>query len=86
MRKFTIAVIALMLGALALSGCGRKGPLELPPETAKQQAANAQQQDIEVAPNDKPVVLDGTGRSIELGPAAQGQDEGDSFFLDALIQ
>ena len=87
MRYTTIAV--LMLGALALTACGRKGPLELPPETPQQAARAAKQQnqpDIQIAPNDKPIVFDGSGDGIEAGPAAQGQNSGGAFFLDALIQ
>ena len=94
MTKLVFTATVLLAGTLALASCGRKGPLELPPENPSQQAAqqkNAGDQsspDIQIAPDDKPIVLDGSGRSIELGPDAVGQNAGDddSFFLDALIQ
>ena len=35
------AVIVLAAAALALSGCGRKGPLDLPPNAAQPLAATA---------------------------------------------
>jgi predicted small lipoprotein YifL len=41
------ALVALAL--LALSGCGRRGPLELPPEYQAQGAALKAQQDAELA-------------------------------------
>jgi predicted small lipoprotein YifL len=41
------AFVALAL--LALSGCGRRGPLELPPEYQAQGAALKAQQDAELA-------------------------------------
>ncbi|TCT39086.1 LPS translocon maturation chaperone LptM [Martelella mediterranea] len=90
MRKITIATAALFMSALALSSCGRKGPLEVPPANpqtqavaAEKQNATASQPDIQIAPNDKPVVFDGSGDMINTGPTASS--DGNQFFLDRLL-
>jgi len=36
MTKIRIAIVALMVSTLFLSACGRRGPLEAPPDLEKQ--------------------------------------------------
>ncbi|AQZ51540.1 putative small periplasmic lipoprotein [Martelella mediterranea DSM 17316] len=85
MKTITIAVVALM--ALSLSSCGRRGPLEVPPPTPEQQARAAKTQSeptIRLAPNDKPIVFDGSGDDvINAGPDAAV--DGEPFLLDPLL-
>ncbi|QQM31060.1 lipoprotein [Martelella lutilitoris] len=87
MRKDRIAVAALLASALVLTACGRRGPLEVPPATPKQaerEAKNANTPAIRIAPNDKPVILDGSGDNvINAGPDAAV--DGEPFFLDSLL-
>ena len=40
-----VSILALALVAMGLSGCGRRGPLELPPETQARGAALKSQQE-----------------------------------------
>lgn len=50
MPRFNLlTVVALGLAALALAACGRRGPLELPPEVQAQGAALKAQQEAELA-------------------------------------
>jgi len=46
-RSFKFALLATAIFALGLSGCGRRGPLELPPETQARGAALKAQQEAE---------------------------------------
>jgi predicted small lipoprotein YifL len=48
-RSRALAAVSLLLAAMALAGCGRRGPLELPPEYQAQGAALKAQQDAELA-------------------------------------
>lgn len=48
-RSRLFLIIAAALAASALAGCGRRGPLELPPEAQAQGAALKAQQDAELA-------------------------------------
>ncbi|WP_174803497.1 LPS translocon maturation chaperone LptM [Martelella limonii] len=89
-KTVTIAVLALM--ALSLGACGRRGPLEVPPPTPKQQARAASAQaaggeaepTIQLAPNDKPIIFDGSGDNvINAGPDAAV--DGEPFLLDPLL-
>lgn len=48
-RSRLCTLFAAALAVLALSGCGRRGPLELPPEYQAQGAALKAQQDAELA-------------------------------------
>jgi predicted small lipoprotein YifL len=48
-RTRLFAILAATLAASALAGCGRRGPLELPPEYQAQGAALKAQQDAELA-------------------------------------
>jgi predicted small lipoprotein YifL len=56
----TCAAVALLVIAVALAGCGRKGPLEPPPgaQTEKVTAADGTVVERPVRPN-RPFVLDG---------------------------
>jgi predicted small lipoprotein YifL len=75
------AMIVLSVSALALGGCGRKGPLDLPPT-----ASNAPPQataDTETAQAAKPGVFNSTYGS-ESGPAASKGTK-KSFILDPLL-
>ena len=85
MKTITIAVVALM--ALSLASCGRRGPLEVPPPTPEQQAREARTQSeptIRLAPNDKPIIFDGSGDNVvNAGPDAAV--DGEPFLLDPLL-
>lgn len=48
-RTRLFAILAATLAASALAGCGRRGPLELPPEYQAQGAALKAQQDAALA-------------------------------------
>nr|WP_272209819.1 lipoprotein [Marinicella sp. W31]MDC2875650.1 lipoprotein [Marinicella sp. W31] len=89
MQKHRIAVAVLLVSVLALSSCGRRGPLEVPPATPKQaerEARNANTPAIQIAPNDKPVIFDGSGDNVvNAGPDSAIDGEPGSFFLDSLI-
>jgi predicted small lipoprotein YifL len=49
--------VIVLAAALALAGCGRKGPLELPPNTPPEAAAAAQA-NADHEPAAKPTVFD----------------------------
>ena len=60
----TVTALALLLAALALAGCGRKGPLDTPYEAQVEARKEAQKNGEPVPPEpekpdtDKPFVLD----------------------------
>jgi predicted small lipoprotein YifL len=65
----SLPLIALAVISLALAGCGRKGPLDLPPSAAINQppgtaAAEAPAHD----PEDRPVAPAGTKRRLPIDP------------------
>ena len=74
--RWTVVLLAAV--ALALAGCGRKGPLELPPTASPEAVAAAQANaDHEPAPNPSlfdpnpdpaPTASKGTKRSFVLDP------------------
>ena len=78
------AIIVLSLSALALGGCGRKGPLDLPPTASSASTANmAAPTDTETEAQKTPSVFNPTYGS-EAGPAApKGSKK--SFILDPLL-
>jgi len=88
-------LLALALCAGSLAGCGRKGPLELPPDVAAARAERAQQQQA-AAPAKAPAGGQQAGFSQEgEKPAAPKWVEGDRghrppenypFPLDPLLQ
>jgi predicted small lipoprotein YifL len=74
-RLRRLALIGMVAAAFALAGCGRKGPLEVPPSaTAEERAAAG---DPAVAP---PPVMDEQGRPIAPESARKKK-----IFLDWLL-
>lgn len=74
------AIIVLATAALALGGCGRKGPLDLPPTASGAPAVTA---DTETERANQPGVFNPTYGS-DSGPAApRGSKK--SFILDPLL-
>ena len=75
---------------LALGGCGRKGPLDLPPTASSQQPTAASQQpaaavhaDTEADPASKPSVFNPSYGADT--PAATPKGQKRSFVLDPLL-
>jgi predicted small lipoprotein YifL len=75
------AIIALSAAAIALGGCGRKGPLDLPPTASGPSPAVAADTETERA--NQPGVFNPTYGS-ETGPAASKGSK-KSFVLDPLL-
>ena len=50
-----MAIIGAMVAALALTGCGRKGPLDLPPAAAISEPGVGEPKQASVGPDGKPV-------------------------------
>lgn len=78
------AIIVLSLTALALAGCGRKGPLDLPPTASNAPTANgAAPTDTETEAQGTPSVFNPT-YGVDAAPAAaKGRKK--SFILDPLL-
>lgn len=75
-------VVLLAAAALTLAGCGRKGPLDLPPAATPQSSA-AMQGDSDAEQANKPTVFNPT-YGAEASPAApKGSKK--SFVLDPLL-
>ncbi len=72
----------LAVAALTLAGCGRKGPLDLPPVATPQTSA-AMQGDTEAEQARKPTVFNPT-YGAESSPAAPKGGK-KSFVLDPLL-
>lgn len=78
------AIIVLSLTALALAGCGRKGPLDLPPTASSASTANiAAPTDTETEAERTPSVFNPT-YGADAGPAA-AKGKKKSFILDPLL-
>jgi predicted small lipoprotein YifL len=77
------ALILLSAAVLALGGCGRKGPLDLPP-TASPQAAAAAQADADHVPSAPKGSLFDPSYGTEAPPAAPKGGKR-SFILDPLL-
>jgi predicted small lipoprotein YifL len=73
----------LSAAVLALGGCGRKGVLDLPPNTPPQAAAAAQADADHEPAASKPSVFDPTYGSEAPPAAPKGQKR--SFILDPLL-
>ncbi len=62
-RNLTFAVVAgIVVAGLTLSGCGRRGPLEPPPNAQSTDPAYAVEEPVEAQKNakpDRPFILDG---------------------------
>ena len=77
------ALILLGATALALAGCGRKGPLDLPPTASAQQPGAAYQGDPAAAQASKPSVFDPSYGADALPTAGKGPKR--PFVLDPLL-
>ncbi|WP_407116562.1 LPS translocon maturation chaperone LptM [Bradyrhizobium sp. LMG 9283] len=78
------AIIVLSLTALALAGCGRKGPLDLPPTASNAPAANgAAPVDTETEAQRTPSVFNPTYGADAAPAAAKGKKK--PFILDPLL-
>jgi predicted small lipoprotein YifL len=84
----SVALIAALAGVLALTGCGREGPLELPPGPAPATPAATSQlrsPDGTPAPGSPQDTAVKTGFDAQGNPVATpGQKR--SFILDPLLQ
>jgi predicted small lipoprotein YifL len=74
------AVVLLAATALALAGCGRKGPLDLPP-SASQEAVAAAQANADHEPAPRPSLFDPVPDTAPT--AAKGNKR--PFVLDPLL-
>jgi predicted small lipoprotein YifL len=77
------AFILVAVAALALGGCGRKGPLDLPPSAAQSSTATVPPGDTEAERAAQPGVFNPTYGS-DSGPAASKGSK-KSFILDPLL-
>jgi predicted small lipoprotein YifL len=78
------AVLFVSVAALTLSGCGRKGPLDLPPNANSASTANLQQPtDTEAEQAAKPSVFNPSYGSNAAPVASKGQKR--PFALDPLL-
>lgn len=77
------AIIVLSLTALALAGCGRKGPLDLPPTANASTASGAAPVDTETEAQRAPSVFNPTSGADAAPAAAKGRKK--SFILDPLL-
>ena len=78
------AIIVLSVSALALAGCGRKGPLDLPPTASSASTANvAAPTDTETEVQRTPSVFNPTYGADAAPAAAKGKKK--SFILDPLL-
>lgn len=76
------ALVLLSATVLALAGCGRKGPLDLPP-TASSQPAAAVQGNAEADEASKPSVFNPSYGANAAPTAGRGPKK--SFILDPLL-
>ena len=76
------AIIVLSAAVLALAGCGRKGPLDLPP-TASADAVAASQANADHEPGPKASVYDPSYGANELPATPKGAKR--PFILDPLL-
>lgn len=78
------AIIVLSLTALALAGCGRRGPLDLPPTASGASTANvAAPTDTETETQKTPSVFNPTYGADAAPAAPKGKKR--SFILDPLL-
>ena len=79
------AIIVLSLTALALAGCGRKGPLDLPPTAPNAPTANgAAPTDTETAAQKTSSMFNPTSSGADTAPAA-AKGSKKPFILDPLL-
>jgi predicted small lipoprotein YifL len=74
--------VVVLAAALALAGCGRKGPLELPPNTPPQAAAAAQA-NADHEPAAAPSVFDPSYGTNAAPAAPKGAKK--PFLMDPLL-
>ncbi|WP_128923334.1 LPS translocon maturation chaperone LptM [Bradyrhizobium guangxiense] len=79
------AIIVLSLTALALAGCGRKGPLDLPPTAANAPAATGGAPVDETAAQKTPSLFDPTSTSGADAAPAAAKGRKKPFILDPLL-
>ena len=78
------AIIVLSLTALALAGCGRKGPLDLPPTASGASTANvAAPTDTETAAQKTPSLFNPSSAADAAPAASKGKKK--PFILDPLL-
>ena len=77
------AIILLSAAVLALGGCGRKGPLDLPPTASSQPPPAAAHVDTEADQASKPSVFN-PSYGADAAPTA-GRGPKRSFVLDPLL-
>jgi predicted small lipoprotein YifL len=77
------ALIIVGTAALALAGCGRKGPLDLPPTASSQAPAAAVQNDPAAEQASKPSVFNSSYGADAPPTAAKGPKR--PFVLDPLL-
>jgi predicted small lipoprotein YifL len=77
------AVILVSAGVLALGGCGRTGPLDLPPTASSQGAPAAAQGDTEAERAAQPGVFNPTYGADAPPTAPKGRKK--AFVLDPLL-
>ena len=78
------AVLFVCVAALSLAGCGRKGPLDLPPTASSASTANVQQPtDTEAQQAAKPSVFNSSYGSN--APPVAGKGPKRPFVLDPLL-
>jgi predicted small lipoprotein YifL len=78
------AVLFVSVAALTLSGCGRKGPLDLPPTASSASTANiAPAPDTETAAAARPSVFNPSYGADAAPAATKGQKK--PFVLDPLL-
>ena len=77
------AIVLLGAAVLALGGCGRKGILDLPPNTPPQAAAAAQADADHVPAGSEPSVFNPYYGTDAAPAAAKGSKK--SFILDPLL-
>jgi predicted small lipoprotein YifL len=70
-----LAVLAMLVSALALGGCGRRGPLELPPSATPEQRAAAGD------PRVAPPAVDAEGNPI-AGPDSRKRKSSLDWLID----
>ena len=80
-RRWVLILVAT--SALALSGCGRKGPLDLPPSATAEQRANAVPDPNVPQQANQPNLFNPNAASDSLPTAGKGPKR--SFPLDPLL-
>lgn len=76
-----------MLTAVALAGCGRKGPLEAPPSASVQPQSNTARSDIPTAPQNTAAAQAGAlfATPGEEPPPAAAPGRRKPFILDSIL-